>query len=53
MSTSNSGSLWLGGEKPRILARTSDDKVASVGLGVGKKDRASLKIKDKKSYYKV
>jgi hypothetical protein len=45
-------SHWLGGETPRTLARTSDE-VAGVGLGVGKKDRASLKIKDKKSYYKV
>jgi hypothetical protein len=52
MNPLTSGSLWLGGEKPRILARTRDE-VAGVGLGVGKKDRASLKIKDKKSYYKV
>jgi hypothetical protein len=46
------GSSWLGGETPRTVARTSDE-VAEVGLGVGKKDRAALKIKDKKSYYKV
>jgi hypothetical protein len=45
-------SQWLGGETPRTQARTSDE-VAGVGLGVGKKDRAALKLKDKKSYYKV
>ena len=45
-------STWLGGETPRTTAR-SDLEVANVGIGVTKKDRATLKTNDKKSYYKV
>lgn len=50
--TNLAGSSWLGGETPRLNARTTDE-VAGVGIGVGKKERTKLKLSDKKSYYKI
>jgi hypothetical protein len=50
--TTSATSTWLGGEVPLSTPRSASD-INSVGLGISKKDRATIKISDKKTYFKV